>query len=89
MEFNINSSVYLGIVDDMAAAAHLPESCEPYLLAGREPVSLLGLIEDELLLALPIAARHNTGECMAKERADANNSVRNNPFAILQNLKQK
>ena len=87
MEFGINSRVYLGIVDDMSEAARLPESCEP-LLADPEPVSLLGLIEDELILSLPISARHDTRECMAEE-INAISGVRNNPFAVLQKLKQK
>lgn len=70
------------------------ESCDPLLSAdGR--VKLSDLIEDELILALPIVALHDTDECNAdRKRPDMNAGepqmpAKQNPFAALAKLKQR
>lgn len=89
MEFNIDNPVYLGVVPDRAAADRLPDDCEP-LMAGDEPVNLATLIEDELILALPITAMHDENECKATRLLTEINSKRpDNPFAVLRTLTGK
>jgi uncharacterized protein len=52
-----------------------------------KPVMLSGLIEDELLLALPMFPAHAPGQCPAGD-ADGARQGRKNPFAVLQGLKK-
>ena len=88
MELNIDNPVYLGVAIDQAAADRLPDDCEP-LMTGDEPVSLAALIEDELILALPIAAMHDKNECQATKLLTGINSKRqDNPFAVLKTLRK-
>lgn len=70
------------------------ESCDPLLSAdGR--VKLSDLIEDELLLALPIVALHDKGECDADRKIPdvkaqkPEKPAKQNPFAVLEQLKQR
>jgi len=89
MEFKVNNPVYLGIVTDRAASLSLPEECEP-LQIEEETVILHDIIEDELILALPISAMHNTNVCKATELInEINNKTGNSPFAALNKLTRK
>ncbi|CAK0765211.1 23S rRNA accumulation protein YceD [Gammaproteobacteria bacterium] len=66
MWFLIDCPVFLGIVQSMSEADRLPEEAEP-LLVTETLVSIQELIEDELILALPIVATHEMEECPARE----------------------
>ncbi len=50
-------------------------------------MSVLELMEDELLLALPIAPKHEEGEC--SNESSINEYKKPNPFAKLEMLKGK
>lgn len=67
----------------------LPEEFEPYLLEGDEQ-SVIDLIEDELLLSLPMVTMHETAcsDFLAKqeELIKAEKEV-SHPFAVLKTLK--
>ena len=65
MEFLVDQSVCLGVIETLRAADLLSEELEPLLVEG--PVSLRDLVEDELLLAVPVVARHDLHECPARE----------------------
>ncbi len=57
-------------------------------VAANSPLILQDLVEDEVLLALPIVPRHPAGECSVapdEERDDAGNA---SPFAVLKQLKR-
>ena len=76
-------------VDDEATAAELDAEAEEDVLVASAQFDLLGLVEDELLLALPIVPRHDT--CPAPLQApatDAPEEPRANPFAALAALKR-
>ena len=89
MELRISSPVYLGVVSSLEEAADLPDGCEP-LLQDASPMSLPDFIEDELILALPISAMHDDDKCAATSILhDINAAARNNPFAVLKEMKQK
>ena len=73
--------------------SNLPDAYEPAFVDENGEISLVQIIEDELLLALPQVAMHEAKDC----KIDANNMVfgeipladeRPNPFAVLQSLKQ-
>jgi len=61
-----------------------------YLLFQTE-MSVLELVEDELLLTLPIAPKHESGQCATESRAEVklDEYKKPNPFARLEALKSK
>jgi uncharacterized protein len=64
------------------------------LLSANGRVEIAGLVEDELLLALPLAPRHADGACRETRKAVAHSAPaleeddRKNPFADLAKLKR-
>lgn len=62
MPYNVAVDIRLSPVFNEGQAANLPKDFDP-LYVTEEPVSLKELIEDELLLNLPIVAKHQNGEC--------------------------
>ncbi len=55
----------MGVLTDEQAKA-LPEEYEP-LMYGDEPVELVPLLEEELILAVPLVAYHSLEECSAQQ----------------------
>lgn len=85
------SQVFVRGLDE---AGLLPESLDPCLVE-EEQVSFTDLIEDELLLALPQVAMHDSGICTAPLSAtpdempiESSEQERENPFAVLAELKR-
>lgn len=79
----------LAAVKDKAALEGLAAKYEPLLLAEQGQVSLIDLLEDELILAIPLAPLHEPEDCSASEdleriRAEGKPS----PFAELAKLKK-
>ena len=71
--------------------AGLPDEYDPLVL-DTQSLSLTTLIEDELLLALPIVAMHPESECsnrMMADLDDAHTADKPHPFAVLAQLKGK
>ena len=85
---NITSEFRFGLIRSEEEAELLPREFEPLLLSDSEQ-SLKELVEDELLLSLPLVARHD-GECseiLQQHRKD--DSVQQDtykPFAALKDL---
>jgi uncharacterized protein len=83
----------LGLIRSERDEAALPPDVEPLLVADDGKLSLLDVIEDELLLALPLVpvnpdsalpeevAGPSPEEISAERRSD-------NPFAVLRELKK-
>jgi uncharacterized protein len=89
MEFRINNPVFLGVVSNQAEYAILPDECDPLQLEAGS-IALQGLIEDELILALPISSMHEADECKATELLnEINDKGRSSPFAALDKLNRK
>ncbi len=68
-----------------------PIGYEPIILNSSTEVSLIKLIEDELILAIPIIAKHKTcpsNEFQLDENISENNNIINNPFQVLSTLKK-
>jgi len=80
----IDASVALGVVTSEAEAKNLPDDLEPLIL-GDEPVRLGDLIEDEILLALPVVPRH-AHQCVPAHREHEGPEKTDNPFAALRNM---
>jgi uncharacterized protein len=88
MIYPMRVKVDLAIVTDDVAATDLPECYEPLLVIDSE-VALESLIEDELLLNLPVMASHSDDECSAvlpTDQIENELDGRKNPFATLKNL---
>lgn len=79
--------------NEREANAIQDESCDP-LLSAEGRIKLAELIEDELLLALPIAALHEVDRCEASAPEPETQAVepeppaKQNPFAVLEQLKR-
>lgn len=70
------------------AAAEVPRAWEP-VVVGAHGLSPAGLVEDELLLALPVAAHCNDAACRERYAEQQNRPARaDDPFAVLQELKR-
>jgi uncharacterized protein len=86
----VDSSTTLGIVETEQEATRLPEGYEP-LVVNYEPVSVATLVEDELLLSLPIVPMHPLNQCPTTgwvRRQDLPvGHPEDSPFAVLATLK--
>jgi uncharacterized protein len=94
MTFEAHAQPLLAWVKSENEAAALPEEYEPLLVPDGHVV-LADLVADELLLALPLAPRHETsGACgkLAKSaaigRATPEAEAKKSPFAMLATLKR-
>lgn len=89
--YEIISSFMLGIVNTLDEANSLPERYEP-ALAKEGSLALRDLIEDEIILNLPIIPRHEPENCNVKlplKDSGWEASGRENPFQVLESLKGK
>lgn len=91
--FQFDVPIALAMVSNDKAAAELPGRYDP-LLVNQGPVSLITLIEDEVLLALPAVAYHDEGECRlfefenGKDEQAQAKTKSPKPFDILAELKK-
>lgn len=88
-EFALEIDSVFIIASDESAIPALPEddealTDEDYVVADTQ-MRVLDLIEDEILLALPYAPKHEAVQCKADGKADA--MKRPSPFAVLEKLK--
>lgn len=103
MRIAIEREVCLGLVRDDAEAAALETFYDP-LLVGEGPMPLAGLLEDELILAMPNFSRHPAGACEMPpgadpvagldmedpgDRQDTGTRDEDNPFSVLESLKSR
>lgn len=88
----LDVEVRLGIVRSESEAVALGDDVEPLLMED-ETVSLLGMVEDEIILALPAAPLHPAGACLPPVDMNrvpaAESAADDNPFAGLSALKGK
>lgn len=104
MPIDVEREVSLAPVEEDSEAAALDARYDP-LLVTDEPVSLPGLVEDELILALPNFSRHPRGACSMPPGADVDDDIQQvkdadsegrsgesgeeNPFSVLQSYKSR
>lgn len=88
----VQADTNLALVWSDEQAAQLSRSLDPMLMET-DVLDVLAAVEDELLLALPIVATHETGACEVAQQIEnpqAEESVEEkspNPFQVLANLK--
>ncbi|MFF7706828.1 YceD family protein [Pseudomonas sp. NPDC007930] len=88
----IHSECTYAVVKEGANTQSLPSGYD-VLELGEDPLDLRGLMEDELLLALPIVPAHHPEECQQPAGADKpepgeDEVPRSNPFSVLAQLKR-
>jgi len=90
----VDDKFVLGLMDNPEIAKRLPEDIDPVYLDQGE-LNTSDMIEDELILALPLIAMHDIAECSASDHMQGSvineentaQGKKENPFAILKNLK--
>lgn len=96
----LRCDLHLALVRSEAELETLPAAYEA-VQVEREPVALVDLLEDDLILALPTVPQHAEGEAAcrvpesregggkssAQDAGDAPDGERENPFAVLRRLK--
>jgi len=89
--YGIMSDFSLGIVNTLEEANALPGHYEPALVQDSH-IALRELIEDELILNLPIIPRHAPDECTVKlplKDSEWEEGEGGSPFRILESLKER
>lgn len=95
MTVKLDVDCLLAMVISERTVAGLAEQYDPWLLENDDPVSLAAVVEDELILALPLVPKHEE-PCIANEDwvSEAEEDSQENdkpasPFAVLSELKTK
>jgi uncharacterized protein len=90
MAYQIEAPMALAWVTTRREADELPTHYDP-VVVETETIALPDLIEDELLLALPLVALHAPETCAVRMEGAMNKtetpSRRENPFAVLAQMK--
>ena len=87
----IKSQFKIGLVHSEEEGDRLPEEYDP-LIADERDFSLLRLVEDELILAIPVVTSHPKEVCGAThflQDPTILEEKRENPFQILEQLKKQ
>ena len=93
MEVEVQSEPVLALFRPGEPQAGVPEEAEP-LVVGPD-WSLASLLEDELLLAMPMMPKHESGNCAlgtlspSKARQIEVKTHKPNPFAVLEKLRNR
>lgn len=85
LELELDVPVSLAMVWAEKEIPSLPSRYDG-IVVGADPVDLYDLVEEELLLALPLVASHEPGECPARQGgtdAGEEKAAKLNPFAVL------
>jgi len=92
MPYAVDIRFKLGLVLNEAQMEKLPDDAEPYLIET-DSNHLPDMLEEELLLALPLVAMHefDCSDYMQQQESDQQNEVekseeKENPFSVLKDL---
>lgn len=86
----------LGLVKNEKMATTLAEQYEPWLIEDRDPIDPITVVEDEMILALPLVPKHDAN-CLPEDVWFSGDEKENedvsakpaSPFAVLSALKTK
>jgi len=87
-KYEIIGDFMLGIVQTQKEADRLPERYDPLLVPDFSLI-LSEMIEDELIVSLPIVPMHRINDCQAKQSLESCPSERENPFKVIESLRSK
>jgi len=83
---SLQKAIRIGWVTGVEDVRRLPADLEPMLAPGTR-IALKDLIEEEILLGLPMAPVHAGQECPATRLMQALKEKKDNPFAVLKDMK--
>lgn len=92
LTYEIMSDFALGIIKSLDEEKSLPDQYEPAMVKEDGQLALRDLIEDELILNLPLIPRHDPEACKIKlplSDSGWKEGESENPFQVLQSLKHK
>lgn len=87
LPWHVQADINVGFVKSVDEASLLPENVEPIMMDAEGHVSLVDVVQDEMLLAIPVVPRHEncgSGVAVAKPKPEPD---RPNPFAVLNQFK--
>lgn len=94
MTHAVDARCDLALVQGPMEAEQLPAELDPLMLSESESLEVCRLVEDELLLSIPVSPRHEAGACQAhteaqsgQPAAEAPQGTAPNPFEVLAGLK--
>ncbi len=94
MQFDLESDIHLGFAFHDEMAKSIPKHLDAMVVLPDGQVSIIDLVEDELILSLPQFAMHAVGQCEIKtEFGDpvdplvVQDQEKINPFSILAQIK--
>lgn len=91
-ELPVTVATRLGLIRQEREEAGLPPDCEPLLVAEDGRLNPMDVIEDELLLALPLIPINPDSslpdQVISQEPENSGEGQRENPFAVLRELKK-
>ena len=85
MDLPLQGEINLGVVN-ADGAQNFPDRYEPLSLSDNE-IPLEDLLEEEILLALPIAPAHERSQCKDNRLIEKYRRESASPFAVLKNFK--
>ena len=91
VKYPLDIEISLGLITDESQADKLPEDVEP-LLVEEDSMSLPAILEDEILLALPLVAMHEHDcsdylqEQKSRMQEEEIEQEKENPFSVLKDL---
>lgn len=94
LPWSANCEVRLGLIPTLESQERLEPGYEPLVAQEDSPLSLVAMVEDELILALPIVPMHPESRCPKADRSgaganpDLEADAKESPFAVLNNLKR-
>jgi len=99
MRFHVENEFCLGLVENESEAEKLPEPFDPIILDPQVAIHGTDLFEDELILCLPLVAKHADlehcseaaksaveSESETQTAENVSNAKRKNPFAVLKDF---
>jgi len=89
--YEINNAFILGFVHSEEDIEALPESYDPVVVKDNE-FFIADLIEEELLVSLPIVPMHPVKDCKVKLPFSGSTSItveKENPFKVIESLRTK
>ena len=93
MNVDLQAEVEVAIVWSDDDARNVPRELDPWVVET-ESADIIALVEEELLLALPIVNYHSEKDCTGAvgystgDESEPEQSTRSNPFEVLGQLKQ-
>lgn len=93
MVLDVEAECLLALVQYEQKIEGLAEQYDPWLIESDEPVKLSSVVEDELILALPLVPRHDF-DCLPADawqsgEEEVVEEKPTSPFAVLSTLKSK